>query len=170
MVSKYEYRAIFQLLSSTGANFGTVISLPLSGWLCSLELWGGWPLAFYLFGGLGMIWYIFWLIFVFNTPAEHTRIDPQERAYIEACVEPKHEVDHPASFIVSFNSIHHQYQSTSFFSRMKTPAFLGDLYSRRYQCGQSQSPSVVSPGRFTLCLPNCPRIWTRFCISICNRY
>ncbi|KAF7989200.1 hypothetical protein HCN44_007730 [Aphidius gifuensis] len=75
----------------SGANFGTVISLPVSGWLCSLTLWGGWPLAFYLFGSLGMVWYIFWLLYVYDTPAEHPKIDPQEKLYIEALVEPKHD-------------------------------------------------------------------------------
>lgn len=88
-------RSKFAASVYAGANFGTVISLPVSGWLCSLDLWGGWPLAFYLFGGLGVLWYIFWLIIVFDTPAQHTRIDPQERAYIEASVEPKDEGDDP---------------------------------------------------------------------------
>lgn len=78
--------------SISGANFGTVISLPLSGWLCSLELWGGWPLAFYLFGSLGIVWYVFWLFFIYDTPALHPRIDTMERLYIEACVEPKDDV------------------------------------------------------------------------------
>lgn len=76
----------------SGSNFGTVISLPVSGWLCSLELWGGWPLAFYLFGGLGLVWYAFWLIFIYDTPSQHTSIDPSEKAYIEASVEKKNEV------------------------------------------------------------------------------
>jgi ACS family sodium-dependent inorganic phosphate cotransporter-like MFS transporter 5 len=55
-------------------------------------LWGGWPLSFYLFGSLGLIWYAFWLLFVFDTPAEHPRIDPQEKAYIESLVEAKVDV------------------------------------------------------------------------------
>lgn len=66
-----------------------MISLPLSGYLCSLELWHGWPLSFYLFGTLGIVWYVFWLLFAFDTPAKHPRIDPQERAYIESLVEAK---------------------------------------------------------------------------------
>ncbi|XP_053993180.1 sialin-like [Hylaeus volcanicus] len=78
-----------------GVNFGTVISLPVSGWLCSLELWGGWPLAFYLFGGLGIVWYAFWLIFIFDSPAQHTTIDPLERAYIEATAEKTNEGSQP---------------------------------------------------------------------------
>ncbi|KAF3424176.1 hypothetical protein E2986_07145 [Frieseomelitta varia] len=88
-------RSKFAAVVYAGANFGTVISLPVSGWLCSLELWGGWPLAFYLFGGLGIVWYAFWLIFVYDTPAQHTKIDPLERAYIEASVEKKDEDDDP---------------------------------------------------------------------------
>lgn len=88
----YIINLIYHICFYVGANFGTVISLPVSGWLCSLEFWGGWPLAFYLFGGLGIIWYAFWLIFVFDTPAQHTKIDPLERAYIEATVEKKDEV------------------------------------------------------------------------------
>ncbi|XP_076634993.1 major facilitator superfamily transporter 10 [Colletes latitarsis] len=81
----------FAAVVYAGVNFGTVISLPVSGWLCSFELWDGWPLAFYLFGSLGIVWYAFWLIFVFDTPAQHPKIDPLERAYIEATVEKKDE-------------------------------------------------------------------------------
>ncbi|XP_034189033.1 major facilitator superfamily transporter 10 isoform X1 [Osmia lignaria lignaria] len=84
-------RSKFAAIVYAGANFGTVISLPVSGWFCSLELWGGWPLAFYLFGGLGIVWYAFWFIFVFDSPAQHTKIDPLERAFIEASVEKKDE-------------------------------------------------------------------------------
>ncbi|XP_074106260.1 major facilitator superfamily transporter 10 [Cotesia typhae] len=86
-------RSKFAALVYAGSNFGTVISLPLSGYLCSLEFWGGWPLAFYLFGTLGIMWYIFWIFFVYNTPVEHPRIDYQEKLYIEACVEPKNPDD-----------------------------------------------------------------------------
>ncbi|XP_033224376.1 sialin [Belonocnema kinseyi] len=86
-------RSKFAALVYAGSNFGTVVSLPVSGYLCSLELWGGWPLVFYLFGGLGIIWYAFWLLYIYDTPAVHPRIDPKERAYIEACVEPKDEED-----------------------------------------------------------------------------
>lgn len=38
------------------------------------------------------MWYAFWLIFIYDTPAKHTRIDPAEKAYIEASVEKKDEV------------------------------------------------------------------------------
>lgn len=91
MMDKKNAQGILTILFS-GANFGTVVSLPVSGWLCSLELWNGWPLAFYLFGSLGLVWYIFWLIYIYDTPSLHVSIDPAEKAYIEASVEKKNEV------------------------------------------------------------------------------
>lgn len=92
MIFVLNLQFLFLELHFAGANFGTIISLPMSGWLCSLEFWGGWPLAFYLFGGLGIVWYVFWLFFIYDSPAVHPRIDPKEKAYIEACVEPKDDV------------------------------------------------------------------------------
>ena len=86
----HEYRIYFQ--SKTifqGANFGTVISLPVSGWLCSLEFLDGWPSAFYLFGILGVVWFIFWMLFVYDSPNTHPRISSEERAFISASMGPQ---------------------------------------------------------------------------------
>lgn len=79
-------RSKFGALVYAGANFGTVVSLPLSGWLCSLEYGGGWPLAFYIFGVLGLVWFVFWTWLVFDTPQLHPRIARSERLYIERAV------------------------------------------------------------------------------------
>lgn len=79
-------RSKFAALVYAGANFGTVISLPLSGYLCDLEYMGGWPLAFYIFGVLGLVWFVFWLWLVYDTPATHPRISRTERAFIERAV------------------------------------------------------------------------------------
>ncbi|XP_059618259.1 sialin [Phlebotomus argentipes] len=76
-------RSKFAAVVYAGSNFGTIISLPLSGWLCSLDFLDGWPLAFYLFGALGVIWFIFWMYLVYNSPAQHPRIEPEERQYIQ---------------------------------------------------------------------------------------
>jgi ACS family sodium-dependent inorganic phosphate cotransporter-like MFS transporter 5 len=65
-----------------GSNFGTIISMPLSGYLCSLEFLGGWPLSFYIFGGLGVVWFVVWLFLVYDTPASHPYISIQEKNYI----------------------------------------------------------------------------------------
>ncbi|CAG9857370.1 unnamed protein product [Phyllotreta striolata] len=82
-------RSTFAAYVYAGANLGTIISMPLSGWLCSLDLDGGWPLSFYLFGVLGIVWFFLWIFLVHDTPSTHPRIDPQEKAYIIACVGPQ---------------------------------------------------------------------------------
>lgn len=76
-------RSRFAAYVYAGANLGTIISLPLSGWLCSLDFMGGWPLAFYIFGGLGIVWFAFWMYFVYDEPKKHPRISSEERRYIE---------------------------------------------------------------------------------------
>lgn len=83
-------RSKFAAIVYAGSNIGTVISLPISGWLCTLEFAGGWPLCFYIFGGLGVIWFGFWLILVYDTPHSHPRIDPKEMEYISAAIGPHH--------------------------------------------------------------------------------
>lgn len=80
-------RSKFAAFVYAGANFGTVVSLPLSGWLCSLDFMGGWPLAFYIFGVLGIVWFCFWMWLVYDTPHVHPRISRDERNYIERAVQ-----------------------------------------------------------------------------------
>ena len=38
----------------SGASFGTVVSLPLTGLLCDAV---GWQFVFYAFGALGVLWF-----------------------------------------------------------------------------------------------------------------
>ncbi|KAF2882063.1 hypothetical protein ILUMI_24111 [Ignelater luminosus] len=86
-------RSKFAAYVYAGANFGTVISLPISGWLCGLEFMGGWPLAFYLFGLIGIVWFVFWVFFIYDTPSSHPRICRQEQAFILASIGPQDEDD-----------------------------------------------------------------------------
>ncbi|XP_018320987.1 putative inorganic phosphate cotransporter [Agrilus planipennis] len=67
-----------------GAQFGTVISMPLSGLLSAST--AGWPSIFYVFGAIGTVWSIAFLIFVHEDPASHPRIDPEEKKYIEKVI------------------------------------------------------------------------------------
>ncbi|KAK9882064.1 hypothetical protein WA026_018914 [Henosepilachna vigintioctopunctata] len=64
-----------------GAQFGTVISMPLSG-LLSVSHWG-WPSVFYVFGTVGTVWCIFFLIFVYEDPFSSPRMNDEERKYIQ---------------------------------------------------------------------------------------
>jgi ACS family sodium-dependent inorganic phosphate cotransporter-like MFS transporter 5 len=74
----------FNLWSQIGTQFGTVIIMPLSGWLCSLEFDNGWPWAFYVPGIIGVIWFTFWVFLVFDSPSVHPRIAEDEKRYILA--------------------------------------------------------------------------------------
>lgn len=65
-------------------QLGTVISLPLSGYLCELEWDNGWPLAFYVPGIATVIWFVFWVLFVYEEPDVHPRIAEDEKQYILA--------------------------------------------------------------------------------------
>ncbi|XP_030380306.1 putative inorganic phosphate cotransporter isoform X1 [Scaptodrosophila lebanonensis] len=65
-----------------GAQFGTIISMPLSGLLAEYGFDGGWPSIFYVFGVVGTIWSIAFLIMVFEDPSSHPRIDEREKKYI----------------------------------------------------------------------------------------
>ncbi|KAF5279964.1 hypothetical protein FQA39_LY18185 [Lamprigera yunnana] len=64
-----------------GAQFGTVISMPLSGLLSDSE--AGWPSVFYVFGAVGTIWSIAFLFVVFEDPDKHPRIREDEKHYIK---------------------------------------------------------------------------------------
>ena len=37
-------------------------------------------------GAAGIVWYVAWLLLVFNTPADHPRISPEEQHYIESTI------------------------------------------------------------------------------------
>ncbi|XP_051157227.1 putative inorganic phosphate cotransporter isoform X3 [Leptopilina boulardi] len=65
-----------------GAQFGTVISMPLSGLLSEYGFDGGWPSIFYVFGAVGTIWCIAFLIMVHEDPEKHPTIADDEKKYI----------------------------------------------------------------------------------------
>ncbi|XP_075220881.1 putative inorganic phosphate cotransporter protein picot isoform X2 [Lycorma delicatula] len=65
-----------------GAQFGTVISMPLSGILSEYGFAGGWPSIFYVFGIIGAVWSIAFLFIVHEDPESHPSIAEDERKYI----------------------------------------------------------------------------------------
>ncbi|KAG0718549.1 Sialin [Chionoecetes opilio] len=75
-------RAKFSSLVFAGAQFGTVVTLPVSGWLCESGFLGGWPAVFYVFGGIGILWSIAWFALAFDHPDTHPRISQEEKKYI----------------------------------------------------------------------------------------
>ena len=53
--------------------------MPLSGLIIDAY---GWEWVFYIFGTLGLAWTAAWWILVFDSPQQHPRISPEERAKI----------------------------------------------------------------------------------------
>ena len=64
-----------------GAQFGTVVTMPISGWLASSS--GGWPSIFYTIGCLSLVWSVAFYIWGSDSPAKHAGISMSERKYIE---------------------------------------------------------------------------------------
>lgn len=64
-------------------QFGTVLALPLSGFLCDVNLDGGWPLAFYVPGFLAVIWFLGWWWAVSDSPENDPHISEDERKFIQ---------------------------------------------------------------------------------------
>jgi len=78
----YSERSTIGAFVLAGMQFGTVISLPLSGYLCEVPFDNGWPLTFYVPGALAIIWFIFWVFLVYDGPDVHPRISDDENQYI----------------------------------------------------------------------------------------
>jgi ACS family hexuronate transporter-like MFS transporter len=76
-------RALATGLFNSGSNVGAIAAPLLVPWLA---LTYGWRWAFIGTGTLGFIWLIFWLA-IYHKPADHPRLSPQERAYIESDTE-----------------------------------------------------------------------------------
>jgi ACS family sodium-dependent inorganic phosphate cotransporter len=68
-------------IANAGSWFGSIIALPLAGYLCAN---GGWHSIFYIFSVLSFIWCILFMILCSDKPDEHRFISYQEKIYINA--------------------------------------------------------------------------------------
>ncbi|XP_067632691.1 putative inorganic phosphate cotransporter [Eurosta solidaginis] len=66
----------------SGAQFGTVVMLSISGYIASS--WLGWPSIFYISGIVGILWSIIWYFCSASSPSEHPSISLAELRYIES--------------------------------------------------------------------------------------
>ncbi|XP_049873005.1 putative inorganic phosphate cotransporter isoform X2 [Pectinophora gossypiella] len=67
-----------------GAQFGTVVSMPLSGLLSEYGPFGGWPSIFYVFGLVGTVWCIAFLMFIYEDPDHCPKMKETEKNYIRS--------------------------------------------------------------------------------------
>uniref|UniRef100_A0A0K8W4V3 Vesicular glutamate transporter 3 n=1 Tax=Bactrocera latifrons TaxID=174628 RepID=A0A0K8W4V3_BACLA len=63
-----------------GSSVGVAAFYPLFGYVMH---WTSWEWVYLMCGVIGTIWWCCWLYFVYNTPAEHPRINNSELRYIE---------------------------------------------------------------------------------------
>ena len=75
-------RGLLSTFIYSGAQIGTVITMPLTGLMASSTALGGWASAFYLQGIVGCIWFASWMALVHETPSDHPRIRRSELKYI----------------------------------------------------------------------------------------
>lgn len=67
---------------NSGSQAGSVIALPLGGYLCVNGFDGGWGSIFYIFGIAGIVWCIAWFILSSDSPATNRFINKNEKDYI----------------------------------------------------------------------------------------
>jgi MFS transporter, ACS family, hexuronate transporter len=65
---------------NAGTNMGAILAPALVPILADTY---GWQSAFILLGGLGLLWLCIWLP-VYRSPEEHSRVSPEELAYIQS--------------------------------------------------------------------------------------
>jgi ACS family sodium-dependent inorganic phosphate cotransporter-like MFS transporter 5 len=63
-----------------GPQFGTVVTMPISGALAATSI--GWPSIFYIFGTIGVVWSILFYWLGADYPSQHPSINPNESRYI----------------------------------------------------------------------------------------
>lgn len=59
---------------------GIAVFYPLFGFIIGIL---SWETVFYVCGVMGTLWYAAWLYFVYDSPAQHPRIERAELIYIE---------------------------------------------------------------------------------------
>ncbi|CAG0916232.1 unnamed protein product [Notodromas monacha] len=78
----------FSTFVYTGAQVGTIITMPLVGILTTSF---GWESVFYVIGTGALLWGICWMLLVYDTPEEHPRITAKELKYIHDGIGAGHE-------------------------------------------------------------------------------
>jgi ACS family sodium-dependent inorganic phosphate cotransporter len=72
-----ERRSRATALLVSAISFGTLVSLPVTGWLVREY---GWHLPFYLFGAVGLVWYVAWYLFA-RDDRHHDEVKPAAKEH-----------------------------------------------------------------------------------------
>ncbi|XP_060841632.1 sialin-like [Rhopalosiphum padi] len=68
----------------SGYSFGTIIIYPMSGALCSSNIYGfgGWSLIFYVPATISILFILYWHLYLYDVPDNHPKISPEEYEYL----------------------------------------------------------------------------------------
>ncbi|XP_017038898.1 putative inorganic phosphate cotransporter [Drosophila ficusphila] len=77
-----EERSLAGAAVYAGAQFGTIVSMPLSGFLAHHGFDGGWPSIFYVFGMVSTVWCVLFIWLVPESPEASKHISEAERQHI----------------------------------------------------------------------------------------
>lgn len=75
-------RGILTTFAYAGTQFGTIVTMIVSGWLASTS--AGWPSIFYVSGGAMLLWSLVWTFLGCNAPSQSKFISENERKFIES--------------------------------------------------------------------------------------
>ncbi|XP_023217578.1 uncharacterized protein LOC111619972 [Centruroides sculpturatus] len=76
-------RSTLITICTSGNQFGTILAMSLTGFLCQYGFAGGWPSAFYVFGIMGCVLTSFLIYFIYESPSVHPRISTKELKYLK---------------------------------------------------------------------------------------
>ncbi|CAH1988228.1 unnamed protein product [Acanthoscelides obtectus] len=78
-------RSFLGALGGSGSLLGVIVTMPVTGFLCSSS-WG-WPSSFYFNGALGVMWLALWIVLAADTPFDHKFISQVEKKYIASSLD-----------------------------------------------------------------------------------
>lgn len=74
-------RSSLATFAFSGSYVGSLAALSLGGLIAEYI---SWQAIFYIFGSCGVIWSVLWFIYIFESPADHSKIQLEERLFIES--------------------------------------------------------------------------------------
>ncbi|XP_053207125.1 putative inorganic phosphate cotransporter isoform X1 [Panonychus citri] len=82
-------KAFAQSCVAVGSNFGIVIIMPLTAWLCDNGFAGGWPSAFYVTAAVNILFIIIWIITMTLDPSANRWVSQSEKNFLDKMTSAK---------------------------------------------------------------------------------
>jgi len=90
-----KYTSVVASIIFVGMDFGIIVGMFLTGFLCDYGFAGGWPSSFYVCGVVGCVWSAAWFLLCYSSPYTHPLISTTELKYWETTIGITDLVAHP---------------------------------------------------------------------------